>query len=332
MNILPELGEIAAAKYGLQMKDPMFRALDKLIQDPKFELLKSNLYDDYADFDREMQYLFQDEETGETLRDFLDTVGILNGRKGFYASTEDPEPEENICYWINRLIEELVNSANGNRQITLPVIGNGKLNGQKFRAAIYHILDILGAPNAVCGDTVSFKTNTSTYFYGRSLSTIKIYGNADGVGEQVTPGTGYYYVGFKLYNMLSMTWNSDYQLIILPIGNEPLYEGDEYTVTIPDNVDTSYSIYKLELQHFTTVIEPTFKLTRETIYEAKDSDFIYMSDATSSTSLLYLNSNKPRLLMPTTLGGQPLKKIGPTTFDYSNVSTVVIPEGVETIE
>ena len=42
--------------------------------------------------------------------------------------------------------------------------------------------------------------------------------------------------------------------------------------------------------------------------------------------------NKPRLLMPTTLGGQPLKKIGPTTFDYSNVSTVVVPEGVETIE
>jgi hypothetical protein len=276
--------------------------------------------------------LFGDDATGETLRDFLDAACILNGRKGYYSKVENPEPEENICYWINMLIEEIANAANGNVFTTLPFIGSGIVNGQRFRAAIYYILDILGAPNAYYAETVTYKVNTSTYFYGRDLSTIKIYGNADGVGEQVTPGTGYYYVGFKLYNMLSNDWNVDYELIILPIGDEPLYEGDEYTVTIPDNIDISYSIYKLELQHFTTDIELTFKLTRDTIYEATDEDFLYMSDATSSTSLTYLNTAKKKLLVPDTLGEKPLKTIGSTTFGYSNVQTVIVPEGIETIE
>lgn len=334
MNILPELGEIAAAKYGLQMKDPMFRALDKLIQDPKFALIKNVLYDDVADFDKEMQWLFGDETTGETLRDFLDAVGILNGRKGYYSRVENPETEQNICYWINMLIEELANAANGSIFTTLPFVGSGIVNGQRFRAAIYYILDILGAPNAYYAETVSYKTNTRCYFQGKELSSIKVYGNANGVGEQVTPGTGYYYAGFKLYNMKSLSWETDYQLIILPIGSEPLYEGDEVTLNIPDSVYCPFSIYKLELQHFTTDIEPTFKLTRDNIYEATDEDFLYTIDASelSSTSLSYLNTTKKNLLVPDTLGGKPLKTIGNTTFGYSDIKTVIIPEGVETIE
>ena len=332
MNILPELGEIAAAKYGLQMKDPMFRALDKLSQDPKFELVKNIIDDDYADFDRQMQYLFQDDRTGSILRDFLEAACILNGRKGFYSRVENPETEQNICYWINMLIEEIANAADGSTQVTLPFIGSGIVNGQRFRAAIYYILDILGCQNAQYAETVTCKFNTSCYIYGRDLSTITVYGNASGVGEQATPGTGYYNVGFKLYDMSKRSWDTDYQLFIQPIGDDPLYEGDSYTITVPNTVDTSArKIYKLELQHFTTDIEPTFKLTRAPLYEAGDSDFVYITDETSSTSLSYLNT-KTKLAVPTTLGGQPLKTIGSTTFGYSDVNTIVIPEGVETIE
>lgn len=332
MNILPELGEIAAAKYGLQMKDPMFRALDKLSQDPKFELIKNVIDDDFADLDRQIQYLFQDDRTGSTLREFLDAACILNGRKGFYSRVENPETEQNICYWINMLIEEIANAADNSPLTTLPFIGSGIVNGQRFRAAIYYILDILGCQNAQYAETVTCKFNTSCYIYGRDLSAITIYGNASGVGEQVTPGTGFYNVGFKLYDMLNNDWADNYQLFIQPIGDEPLYEGDSYTITVPNTVDTSTrSIYKLELQHFTTDIEPTFKLTRAPLYEAGDSDFRYMTDETSSTSLSYLNKKK-RLLVPTTLGNLPHETIGNTTFSYSDVNTVVIPEGVETIE
>ena len=160
MNILPELGEIAAAKYGLQMKDPMFRALDKLIQDPKFALIKNVLYDDVADFNTRMNYLFTTDKTGETLRMFLDAIGILNGRMGFYSRVENPEPKQNICYWINMLIEEIANAANNSINWTLPFYGSGIVNGQRFRAAIYYILDILGAQNAYYAETVSYKTNT----------------------------------------------------------------------------------------------------------------------------------------------------------------------------
>ena len=334
MNILPELGEIAAAKYGLQMKDPMFRALDKLIQDPKFALLKNVLYNDVTDFNTRMNYLFTTDKTGVTLRMFLDAIGILNGRMGFYSRVENPETEQNICYWINMLIEELANAANNSVYWTLPFNGSGIVNGQRFRAAIYYILDILGAPNAYYAKTVSYKTNTRCYFQGKELSSIKVYGNADGVGEQVTPGTGFYYVGFKLYDMNSLSWETNYQLIILPIGNDPLYEGDEVTLNFPDSVYCPFSIYKLELQHFTTDIEPTFKLTRDDIYEATDEDFLYTIDASelSSTSLSYLNTTKKNLLVPDTLGEKPLKTIGNTTFGYSDVKTVIIPEGITSIE
>lgn len=332
MNILPELGEIAAAKYGLQMKDPMFRALDKLSQDPKFELIKNIIDDDFADFDSNMYDLFNDNQTVRVLRDFLDIIGVLNGRKGFYSRVENPEPEQNICYWINMLIEEIANGANNDKFTSLPLIGSGIINGQRFRAAIYYILDILGCQNAQYAETVTCKFNTSCYIYGRELSAITIYGNASGVGEQVTPGTGFYNVGFKLYDMLDNSWDDNYQLFIQPIGDEPLYEGDSYTITVPNTVDSSkHSIYKLELQHFITDIEPTFKLTRAPLYEATDTDFRYTTDETSSTSLSYLN-NKTKLAIPTTLGEQPLKTIGNTTFAYSDVTTIVVPEGVETIE
>lgn len=328
MNILPELGEIAAAKYGLQLKDPIFRALDKLSKDPKFELVKNIIDDDYADFDREMKYLFEDDRTGDTLRDFLDATCILNGRKGFYSRVENPETEQNICYWINMLIEELGNAANGNYLTTLPFVGSGIVNGQRFRAAMYYILDILGSSNAISAETVSCKFNTSCYFYGRELESIKVYGNADGVGE---PKLLHYNVTFKLYKMLDQSWETNYQLISASIGNSKLYEGDSYTVTVPESVLTPYSIYKLELQTFTTEIEPTFKLTREPTYESQDADYRYDTDESSSTSLAYLNDKK-RLVVPTSLGGQPLKTIGNTTFGYSDVNTVILQEGVETIE
>ena len=339
MNILPELGEIAAAKYGLQMKDPIFRAFDKLIQDSKFELVKSAIEDDYADFDENMKQYFDNEKTGPVMKLFLNLMGIINGRKGYYSKVENPEPEQNICYWINMLIEELSHIASGMPTITMATNGDGIVNGQRFRAAMYYILDILGSSNPVSAETVSYKANTSCYIYGRELSSIKVYGNATGVGEQLTPG-GYYYVVFKLYDMLSVDWETNYQLISNPVGYEKLYEGDSYTVRVPDNILTPQpssivygplGIYKLELQTFTTEIEPTFKLTREPIYESQDSDYVFTSNESSSTSISYLN-NKKRLLMPTTLGGQPLTTVGNTTFGYSDVNTVIIPEGVTTIE
>ena len=336
MNILPELGEIAAAKYGLQMKDPMFRALDKLSQDPKFELIKNVIDDDFADLDGKMYDIFNDNQTVRVLRDFLDVIGVLNGRKGFYSRVENPEPEQNICYWINMLIEEIANGADNNVYTSLPLIGSGIINGQRFRAAIYYILDILGYQNAQYAETVTCKFNTSCYIYGRDLSAITIYGNASGVGTGTLAKT----VTFRIYNMLEDDWYNDYQEFTEYIGIHPLYEGDSATITIPDDILTPgppnilygpCGIYKLELQHFTTDIEPTFKLTREPLYEAGDTDFRFMSDETSSTSLSYLNK-KNRLLVPTTLGDLPHETIGNTTFSYSDVNTVVIPEGVETIE
>ena len=174
MNVLPELGRIAAAQYGLQLKDPVFAAFDKLEQDSKFNLIKTEDVDDYAAFDAVMTRYFSDITTTNILRDFLELYSIINGRMGFYAKQENPQTEDNICYWVDMLIRELINSANGDSTYSLPTVGNGIVNGTKCRAAMYHILDILQSNSAVYGEEVTFSGSEPLYIYGRDLTTVTV--------------------------------------------------------------------------------------------------------------------------------------------------------------
>ena len=110
MNIIGELSEIAAAKYGLQLKDPIFKAFDKLVTDPKFELIKDLVDDDFADFDNAILSYQSNNTTTKTLRNILNLIYILNGRKGFEAKRMVghviPE-KEHMAYWIDMLGKEL---------------------------------------------------------------------------------------------------------------------------------------------------------------------------------------------------------------------------------
>ena len=143
MDILSDLSAIAAAKYGLQLKDPIFRAFDKLVQDPRFELHNTYIEDDYGEFNSKLIDFYDVNQTTKTLRDILDMVCILNGHFAKPTSRPVYEPKETIYYWIEMLTKELVNSGTGNDFDGIPEKGSGIVNGIKIRASIYHILDIL---------------------------------------------------------------------------------------------------------------------------------------------------------------------------------------------
>ena len=332
MNILPELGRIAAARYGLQLKDPVLTAFDKLEQDEKFELVHDEYDNDYADMDAVMKRYFSDVKTSYILRDFLELLYHINGRKGFYAKVENPTPQQNICYWIDMLIKELINSANGDATYSLPSIGNGIVNGTKFRAAMYYILDILQNPNAIPSDDVTFKSMDPLYFYGRDLSYITVYGNADGVGEIVSEDPVNIRINLKVTNLLDPAMGS--QTITATFGRGKLYEGDSVSIEIPNNVRFPYSIYKLQVDDYITEVEATFKLTKQGMYDASDEDFTYMTDMVDpqgQRSLRYI-SDYNRLRTPTSLGGDPFLTIGYETFMDKSVGVVVIQAPVTTIE
>ena len=264
MNILPELGRIAAAQYGLQLKDPVFAAFDKLEQDSKFNLIKTEDVDDYAAFDAVMTRYYSDITTTNILRDFLELYSIINGRMGFYAKQENPQTEDNICYWVDMLIRELMNSANGDSTYSLPTVGNGIVNGTKCRAAMYHILDILQSNSAVYGEEVTFSGSEPLYIYGRDLATVTVYGNEDGVGELIvdpmSPSTFKIKIKIKVTDILD---NSVAPRTITTIfTRNKLYEGDSVSITFPRSIFSSYTVYKVEVLDFATDIDVIFNPTK----------------------------------------------------------------------
>lgn len=62
-----------------------------------------------------------------------------------------------------------------------------------------------------------------------------------------------------------------------------------------------------------------------------EDDYIYYLSDNYSETIRYISSYE-NIIMPTTLEGKPLTKVGMTTFNYGDVQGVIISEGITTIE
>lgn len=62
-----------------------------------------------------------------------------------------------------------------------------------------------------------------------------------------------------------------------------------------------------------------------------DEDYIYDFYENSVRTILYIG-DKTRIAMPQTLGDLPIKTIGTSTFNYTDVEGVFIPDGIQEIE
>lgn len=342
MNIYRELSGIASAKYGLGLKDPIYYALAKLVEYSKFELLHDRFNDDVGDYDKYLDYLFYNNETCAILANFMRMIYILNGRKAFYAKTAPTElvvepGEDTILYWVNILGEELMHSGNGRSSsynaYGIVWEGDGQINGSKIRAAMYYILELL-SKDLVTYETPAIRVSSPFCFFGRDIEKIIISGTEDGIGYLNTSDNKYY-IDVVIKDVFGLLQEEARESIL--IGDSKLYDSQELLYELPEGTYSSSSLYEVSIMEkdksVVTEIELYFTSLRDTIYESGDNDYVYSTDnvTETSTSLSYIG-NKKRLITPTTLGTMPLKTIGATTFGHSDVTTVVIQEGVTTIE
>ena len=262
MNILPELSAIAAAKYGLHLKDPIYKAFDKLIQDSRFGLIKNQAQDDYTEFDELMWAYSAYNTTCLTIRHILRLIEIINGRKGYYAKKTPLEPRDTIFYWINILINEYMNAGNGYSDNYTR--GSGIVNGIKMRAAIYYILDILNCENALFEDNVGNSVLPSPYYLmGREITQVIIHGTESGVGY-LDSDDNQYYVDVEIKNLLSSSGSSITRTVL--VGEDKLYEGETVTMYVGASTHLPYSFYSVTVKDFNCDVEPLYTFTRDDEY------------------------------------------------------------------
>lgn len=329
MNISEELTEILSSRYGNSLKDAVYASMDKLSDDVKFSLKDNE--EDYDRYNELMNRFFSDNATAYVLRDFLELLVSLNANTGYYSIVDNSNRKQHICYWMDMLIKELVHVANNDVLYSLPLLGDGLINGSNVRSSIYHILNILRNPDALYADTIIYTGETLYYIYGKNVKTFIIHGNNEGVGEMLD-GDDFYSVTIRITDMLNE--HLDYQTLKVNIGNDKLYTGDEFTVNVPPEIKTPFSIYKFTIVDFITDLTVMFTLARDSMYKAKDSDFIFtddLVDASKTKALFYIGSYES-LRMPKQLGGKDVETLGNCTFMGTNVEEVKLSSQLKHIE
>lgn len=261
MEIHNELNQIASADYGLQLKDPIFAAYSKLVSDPKFELVQNILVDDYADFEEALRKFNKNNALNKTIRNFLDLLVILNGRKGFIAKWGSAHPQGdntyNIAYWIDMLGKELINSGTGVYTDGVDERGSGVVNGSRMRAAMYHILDILQYKYSEFREYQIITFDSPCCIIGRDMYDIGITATTEDIGY-LNPDDNKYYVDVKVKNL----WRfKDEQTITIEIGDKPLHTGSfvhkECSLYMP------FSLYTVSIDSFEGELTLSYYQIRE---------------------------------------------------------------------
>lgn len=350
MRIDAELYQIAAAKYGLQLKDPVFAALDKLLKEPKFELLNDILNNDYEDIDNTLNDYYTDNTTTKTLKNILTVFMSLNCRKGFYAkhvSGHGQFDKYNIAFYINMLGNELCNSSSGSDENGVHERGSGVVNGSKIRSAIYYILSILSYDRAVTNDQPVITLTAPCCVIGREIDTVEIYGTSKGFGTMMQlveyptlehPGktvTGY---GFYLVMTNLLTG----EVITKPIifGDEKLYNGESktcgYEMYTP--IYVPFGLYRVtiaddenNINQVSTDVTLRYIPFKEQ-YTTSEDDFITEPYLQNAAKTVFYKGNSTKVIVPDSFDNASTRSIGATTFVNSDVTEVTIPEGVTTIE
>ena len=342
MNIYRELSEIASAKYGLGLKDPIYYALAKLVEDPKFGLLHDMFNDDPADFDNYLDYYYSNETTCAILANFARMIYILNGRKAFYGPNEPPTPgveltKDNVLYWVSMLGNELMHS--GNRQSSqynaygIAWTGDGLINGSKIRAAMYYILEILSKSNNEVYEEPTIVAKAPFCFFGKDFEEFLITGTADGIGYLNTDDNQYYidFVAKDIFN-----YDVTETRIPILLGNQKLYDSSTVRFTVPSGTTFSHSFYQIAIMEkdkdTDALIQFSYNALRD-ITSAKPEDYDYelYNNNTLARTLLY-KGNDEALAVPDRFEGAPTRKLGPLTYYGKKIKKIYVVDGITVIE
>lgn len=342
MDILRELGEISAAKYGLGLKDPIFSAFDKLGQEDKFEFIKNIIEDDYAEYDGIMNEYYNTNKTCKTIRNIFDLLTVLNGRKGYFAKHQDSHSmhydESNVGKWVNMLANELKNSGTGNPSDGIYDRGSGVVNGIKMRAAIYHLLDILQYSGSVTYPMPIVSGKSPLCILGRDIINVAVHGTEEGFGVRIDPNLDYYGAFIFVKNL----YTGEEQRFGFYWEDGPLTEGRTAYCDIPEGTVMPYALYEVnvgidfELTPETTIytdIDVHYHAIREH-YIPDISEYIYelFGPQNLKAKTIFYKGDSSRVIVPDTFETGSLDIVGINTFAESSVEKVYIPDGVTSIE
>lgn len=309
-NIYWELSDISVAKYGLDLRLPVWRAFKKI--DNIYSIVGlSNLADGFAK-----------SSTGDaTIHNFIQAY--LLARDTIRGSQGDEAVAKLYIDTYGHYIKSDIYTA-----LKGLVIPDDSLTRYS-----------LDSPSSLC---YIIAGNDEPMFKVRGLISLQdgiaFYGKAEGVGV-LNPDTNKYEYTMRVSNVFTGTF-IDYQTISRDekLGADDhitFYTRDEVTVAVdPGLIKIEVLDYDGNVYSEGYIKSEVYKFgmtPAEGYMPTDDPDYRYISDSSSSTTLSYLG-NDPMIKTPTVLGGQPLKTIGGTTFGYSDLIKVKIQEGVETIE
>lgn len=302
-----ELSDISVAKYGWELREPMYRAFKKLSEYYSCPL-GSHHTALYADKD------------GEDVR------------KAF-ANCYLPIREASRCPNGD---DALANFMTTNYGYQIKTNAHDALKGLIGPMATYTRKAL--ATSGLSKSTYIVAGNEESMFKVGNLIGIAITGTAAGFGD-LDSETGLYYITVYVENMLTGTHYS--QTIT---SENKMYDGetarmffkDELTafidpgliqITFLNNPDSAGKYPTIDTSYCLFGDSPA-----EGIINTDESDYIYKYTSNDHSETISYIGEYDEIKMPSKLNNEPLTVIGLTTFSHQNMKRVIMPEGVETIE
>ena len=340
VSIGNEQYKIASAKYGIDLKEPIFSVFDKFSQDPKFNLLQSFMDDDYADFNTALNNYYEGYETCKTIRNIIDLISIINGRAAFFAKSMDSMghyDENRLPIWINMLAKELMKAGTNNASdgvYTTEIIGN--VDGANLKKAIFNIFEILKVDSPAPFEHPIIDGEAPFYILGRDIAGVTVYGTDDGIGQYL-PLVGYQVV-IEIRDVLH-SWTP--MRCLLNVGDSPLYSGHSASYAFPEGTKHRFSLYEIKIVskelpdkvYATPHIQVHYTATRDTA-TANPEDYIYELYGQSNLkarTMLYTGEDSA-IIVPDRFDTGYTEEIGMFTFSDTKVQRIYIPDGVTKIE
>lgn len=310
IDIYLELSNISVAKYGLDLRLPVWRAFKKI--DNIYSIAGLRLLADG----------FAKSPTGDaTIHNFIQAYllvrDVIRGSQGDEAVAK--LYTDTYGHYIK---SDIYDSLKG---LVIP-------DGSVTRYS-------LNSPSGLC---YVIAGNDEPMFKVRILVTLQdgiaFYGKAGGVGV-LNPDTNKYEYTMRVSNVFTGTF-IDYQTISRDekLGADDhitFYTRDEVTVAVdPGLIKIEVLDYDGNVYSEGYIKSEVYKFgmtPAEGYMPTDDSDYRFFADSDHSETWAYI-SDDIMIKTPSTLGGQPLTTIGADTFSYSDLVKAKIQEGVETIE
>ena len=306
-DIYWELSDISLAKYGWELREPMYRAFDKL---SKYYSCSLGSY---------LSALYAD-EYGQDVK-----IAFANCYFSIREASRCPNGDEALANFMTTSYGYQIKNNAHNALKWL--IGPMATYTRKSLATLgYNKSTYIVAGN----EESMFKTG--------NLIGIAITGTEAGFGD-LDPETGLYFITVYVENVLT---GSHYSQTIT--SENKMFDGETVRMFFKDELTAFIDPGLIEITFLNNpdsdgkypAIDTNYCLFGDSpalgYIQTDDTDYVYQTFSGSHSESIYYLGDFPAIKLPTTLGGEAFTVIGNSTFYDKGLEKVIIPDGIERIE